>query len=376
MNKKVRILQVLGSRPTGGVGAVVYNYHSNFTNKDLIIDYLIFSDEQDGDFDQKVKKLGANVYILPALKYSRLFKLSNLFNCFLKNRKEKYDILHLHSVNIGFLVFPIAKKNKIEVLISHSHATMYSDKKINSIRNYILCLPLKKISNVYFSCSNAAGEFLYGKSNVDRGNVIIINNAIDCEKYKYNIEFRNQYRKLLDLNNKFVIGNVGRFNEQKNHKFLIDIFYNIQKIKTDSVLLLVGEGPLLDKIKNKVINLGIEDNVIFLGKRNDIDKILQAMDVFVLPSLYEGLPVIGIEAQTAGLPCFISDNVTKEVGIANVTYKSLQQSAQNWANDIVKFYDNYIRKDETKQMIHSGFDIKVESKRLEQIYIELKYSPK
>lgn len=303
-NEKVRVLNIIGKRPTGGIGAVVYNYQSHFTTGNVVYDYLLFAEEPYGDFDDKVEKLGSKVYVLPELRNSRLIYLYKKINEFFKIHGSEYDVVHLHSTNIGFLCYPIAKKYGIKNLIAHSHATMYSDKKLNAIRNSILCLPLKKMANIYFACSRAAGEFLYGKRMMESGKVYVLNNAIDYDKFKFNDCIRNKIRRELGLDNKFVVGHVGRFCEQKNHIFLIDIFCQVIKHNRDSVLVLVGEGPLKEEIKKLVKERNIETNVLFLGQRSDVNELLQAMDVFVLPSLYEGLPVIGVEAQASGFHVF------------------------------------------------------------------------
>lgn len=370
-NRKVRILNIIGKRPTGGVGVVVYNYQSHFTNKDLYIDYMIFSHGDDEDFDKKVKELGANVYIMPELGYLRVFDLYKKINSFFRENAYKYDAIHLHSTNIGFLCYPIAKRYGIRNLIAHSHATMYSDKKINAIRNLILCLPLKKWANIYFSCSIAAANFLYGEKFVKNGKVKILNNAINCNKFKFNKDIRKKLRLEMNINNKFVIGNIGRFNKQKNHSFIIDIFIKIKEKNDNSLLLLVGDGPLLEEMKLKVKEYNLENDVIFLGRRDDVQNLLQTMDVFLLPSLYEGLPVVGVEAQASGLPCIMSDTISKEVNINNVKYMSLNKSAEIWAEEILEMYHNFKREDTIEKVKLNGFDIEVESKKLEEIYMNL-----
>lgn len=370
-NRKVRILNIIGKRPTGGVGAVVYNYQSHFTNKNLYIDYMIFSDNDEEDFDRKVKELGSNVYIMPELRYLRIFDLYKKINNFFRENAYKYDAIHLHSPNIGFLCYPIAKRYGIKNLISHSHATMYSDKKINAIRNLILCLPLKKWANIYFSCSVAAANFLYGEKFVKNGKVKILNNAIDCNRFKFNKDIRKELRSEMNINDKFVIGNIGRFSKQKNHSFIIDIFMKIREKNDNSLLLLVGDGELLEEMKLKVKEYNLEKDVLFLGTRDDVQNLLQVMDVFLLPSLYEGLPVVGVEAQAAGLPCVMSDTITKEVDINNVKYISLDKSAEVWAEETLKIYENFKREDQIKKIRLSGFDIELEAKKLESFYIGL-----
>lgn len=369
--KEVRVLNIIGKRPTGGIGAVVYNYQSHFTDKNLKIDYMIFAEEKDGEFDKKVRALGSEVVVMPELRYSRILLLYKKINSFFKNNAYKYDIIHLHSANIGFLCYPLAQKHGIKNLIAHSHATKYSDKKINAIRNAILCLPLKALANVYFACSNSAAEFLYGKKFVESGQVTILNNAIDFDKFRYDENVRKEIRKSLKLDDKIVIGNVGRFNEQKNHEFIVDIFKKVKLKEPKAVLLLVGDGPLKNSIEEKVKILDLEDSVKFLGQRSDVNKLLQGMDIFLLPSLYEGLPVIGVEAQAAGLPCFMSDSITKEVNINNVQYLSLDRDSSFWAEYILDYFNKYNREANLDMIKESNFDIKRESIKLQEIYIDI-----
>ena len=222
-------------------------------------------------------------------------------------------------------------------------------------------------------CSELAGRWLFGNKEYDKGNIYLLNNAIDLDKFKYNESLRKEKRKELGINDDtLVIGHVGRFVEQKNHRFLIDIFNEIHKKNNNSVLLLAGQGPLMDEIKNKVISLKLEKNVKFLGQRNDIDKLYQAFDVFLLPSLYEGLPVVGVEAQATGLLCELSNDMTKEIKVLDTTrFVSLNTSAEEWATIILDDYSKFKRHDTTSEITKNNFNIKNETSKLENEYSEL-----
>lgn len=361
-----RVLNVIGKRPCGGIGSFVINYQSNFQPNIIKIDYLIFDDELQGDFDKKVSKLGSTVYVLPALKNRRLFSIWREIEKFFKVHAEEYVAVHLHSVNIAFMILTAARKNGIKNLLAHSHATMYSDKKLNGIRNYFLCLNLNKQATMYLACSRAAGQFLFGKNNSSE--IVILNNAIDCDKFKFSKLIRQEIREDLNLQEKYVVGHVGRFNEQKNHKFLINIFEEIYKINNKAVLLLIGDGPLVPEIDRMIKEKHLESSIMKLGMRNDVAKLLQGMDVFVLPSLYEGLPVIGIEAQASGLPCVMSDKVTTEVSIINVKFMSLKQDAYQWAVCINYMKNSIRREDAAKIVSDAGYNIKIEALKLQKIY--------
>ena len=179
----IRVLHVIGKRPTGGIGTVVKNYQRHINKEECVFDYLIFDDEPSGDFDEYVMALGSKVYVLPELKNKRLFSINNKIKDFFLKTGYCYDIVHLHSANIGFMVFRYAKMVGIKIRIIYSHATKYSDKKINSVRNYFLYKPTNKLANNYFYCSNLARQFLFNNVNI---NLYFMHNAIECEKYKYN----------------------------------------------------------------------------------------------------------------------------------------------------------------------------------------------
>ncbi len=186
--------------------------------------------------------------------------------------------------------------------------------------------------------SKLAGISEFGKKAVDSGKVIVIPNAIDTKKYFYDGDKRNRKRFELGLQDYFVVGHIGRFHPQKNHKFLLEIFKCIKEKQEKSKLVLVGDGPLRSQIENQIQKLGIEDSVMLLGSRSDVPEILQAMDVLVFPSLYEGLPGVVLEAQAAGLPCIVSDTVTEEVAITNlVKYLSLKREPYYWQMWFYKF---------------------------------------
>lgn len=364
-----KILHVIGKRPVGGIGAFVYNYQCHFKSKELQIDYLLFDDAPNGPFDDKVKALGSNVYVLPALKNTRLFYLWRKIDAFMQHVGCQYDAIHLHSVNIAFMCFPCAKKYGVKHLISHSHATVYSDKKLNALRNKILCKNLMNYATDYCACSVAAGTFLYGKDNMDK--VTVFNNAIECDKFRFDIEIREEVREALQLQNKYVIGNVGRFCEQKNQLFLLDIFAQCVKKNENAILMLVGDGPQIGEVKEKAKKIGVYDKVLFMGRRNDVPRLLQAMDVFALPSLFEGLPVIGIEAQAAGLPLVVSDTVTRELDLIGIDFLALDSGVERWSDNILSPTKMIEREVCWKIVTDKGYEIEKEAKRLVSYYQQM-----
>ena len=206
---------------------------------------------------------------------------------------------------------------------------------------------------------------------MDSGKVIILNNAIDTSKFSYNKEIRKSIRKKENLEGKFVVGHAGRFVNQKNHEFLIDIFYEIHKMDKNTELLLFGDGPLRQNIEIKVKNLKLESNVKFMGIKQNINEYMQAMDIFLLPSFYEGLPVVGVETQTSGLSCIFSTNVTEEAKLIEDTiYIDLDKGAKYWAEQALQFKETQ-RKDKSSLIAERGFDIKKEARKLQNYYLNL-----
>lgn len=309
--KPVIVAQIMGKWIGGGVESVIMNYYRHLDHTKVQFDFICDEDSTRIPYDE-IKKLGGRVFLVP--KYQKLPQylkaLEGLF------RKNQYCIVHSNVNTLS--VFPLyaAKKAGIPVRISHSHSTSNAREwKRNIIKN-ILRPFSKKYATDYFACSELAGRYLFGNKTFDQGKVKIIHNAINLDKFKFDPEARKKLRKELDIKEKtVVIGHVGRFVKQKNHDFLIDVFKEYHTKNPDSKLLLIGTGPLEEKIKAKVEKLNLSDSVLFLGQREDTNKLYSVMDVFCLPSLYEGLGMVLIEAQMNGLPCLASDEVPREAKI-------------------------------------------------------------
>lgn len=309
--KPVIVAQIMGKWIGGGVESVIMNYYRHLDHTKVQFDFICDEDSTRIPYDE-IKKLGGRVFLVP--KYQKLPQylkaLESLFH------KNQYRIVHSNVNTLS--VFPLyaAKKAGIPVRISHSHSTSNPKEwKRNIIKN-ILRPFSKKYATDYFACSELAGRYLFGDKTFDQGKVKIIHNAIDLDKFKFDPNARKKLREELGIDEKTtVIGHVGRFVQQKNHDFLIDVFKEYHTKNPDSKLLLIGTGPLEEKIKAKVERLDLSDSVLFLGQREDTNKLYSVMDVFCLPSLYEGLGMVLIEAQMNGLPCVASDKVPKEAKV-------------------------------------------------------------
>jgi len=362
----MKILYVLSCiTKNGGVQSIVYNYFNHLDKKDMQIDFLALL-PGDEEIEQDLIKQGCNVYHLKGSEEKDLFLFMKEIKKFFKEHHD-YDILHNHQTNLDFFYLRESKKWKIPVRIMHAHNTNCD---INWLRMTVLRLMSKVYANYYFACSEQAGKWMYGKNITKNKNFYVINNAIDVDKNIYNEEIRNKIRQENGITNNFVIGNVSRMTEVKNHKFLIDVFNEILKLDITSKLLLVGDGPLQEELKEKVKNLNIEENVIFYGTTNKVNEMLQAMDVFVLPSLFEGVPVSIIEAAASGVKYVITDNIDSHLNKSDLELKlSLNLTAQQWAKEIFEFSKSYKRMNQKKLLRESGFDIEEQSKKLEEIYI-------
>ena len=365
-NKPIRVAQIIGKWLGGGVESVVMNYYRNIDRSEIQFDFICDEDSTNIPYDE-IESLGGKVILIPP--YQKVIKYHKELKRVLK--EGNYKIVHSHINTLSVFSLFAAKCAGVPVRIAHSHSTTNKKEKSKNLMKQLLRQFSKVFATDYMCCSELAGRWLFGDKEYDKGNVYLLNNAIDLDKFKYDEVVRREKRKELNIDDDtLVIGNVGRFVEQKNHRFLIDIFNEVHKQNENSILLLVGQGPLMEEIKEKVKSLGIEDSVKFLGQRNDINELYQAFDVFCLPSLYEGLPVVGVEAQATGLLCVFSDDMTKETKVLDTTeFLSLNQSAEEWAHNILYDVKKYKRVDTSKEMTAKNFNIKEETKKLEEYYL-------
>lgn len=352
----IRIAHIVGKMMNGGVEAVVMNYYRHIDRNKIQFDFIVDEDSTCIPREE-IESLGGRVYTVPP--YQKLGKyISALKSLFKENH---YKIVHSHINTLS--VFPLyaAKKAGVPVRIAHSHSTAAPGEWKKNILKYTLRPFAKVYATHYAACSRYAGEWLFGRRSMKRGEVTIFNNAIDLDKFKYNENVRNEVRKELGLEGKFVIGHVGRFCYQKNQEFLIDVFEEIYKRNPDAVLILIGDGLDRKKIEEKAKTV---PGIRLLGNRNDVDRLYQAMDVFVLPSRYEGLPVVGVEAQATGLPCVLSDKITEEAKMTeSVTFQSIETCPEIWASIILGYEYN-----RNVSGLSQQFDICNQAGRLENFY--------
>ncbi len=372
--KKVKVLLFVDRMRHGGIQQFLVENIKHMDKNKVDIDVLTLDDNETYPLENTIKELGCNFYKLKGVWINSpkdYLKYKKAINNFFKDHHD-YKVVHLNASSKNFLLLKYAKKYNIPIRIAHSHNIGFQTKnKLKIVFGNLLKHSLKKYATDYFACSYLAGAWLFGKKNVENKKVKVIHNAVDYQKFKYNEEIRDKIRKEFKVKKKeLLIGNVGRFTTQKNHTFLIDIFYEMTKINPNTKLILVGIGEKEEEIKTKVKELNIEDKVIFAGFRKNVNEIMQAMDIFLLPSLYEGLPVVGVEAQASGLPCFTSkDVVTSEVKITSqMHFISLKESASNWAKTILS--SDLTRKDTEEELKSAKYFIEDTAKELVEFYLK------
>jgi len=367
MKKAIRILHIVGVMDQGGVETLLMNIYRNIDKSMIQFDFLTHS-TQKGFFDDEIKLLGGKIYsVISPFSLKGIFQYKKQLTCFFTKHPE-HTIVHSHMNTFSGMILNIIKSPKIKTRIAHSHTTLAANKIKTPLSILAKFFGQNAITH-YFSCSQDAAKWGFGKYS---DQAIIFKNAIELEKYQFSEASRKQYRNKLNLKNKYVVGHVGRFNEIKNHNFLINIHENLIKKEKDARLLLVGDGPLLSTIKKKVQNRGLHDSVIFLGNREDVDKLLCAIDIFVFPSINEGLGIVAIEAQTSGLNCLVSDTLPSEVKVTPLLkYLSLDSGSDHWALHIQKY--KKIKKERDKfylKIKKQGYDIKEMSIWLQKFYLK------
>ncbi|MGN0632892.1 MAG: glycosyltransferase family 1 protein [Oscillospiraceae bacterium] len=365
----IRVLHEVVMMDPGGIETLLMNLYRHIDRDKLQFDFLVHRPDE-AFYDKDILDMGGKIY--RTAKFSPLpgeyRQHMNEIESVLSEHPE-YKVFHAHA-ELNLWPLMVAKKVGIPTRIAHSH----NAKTTLNLKYFFFLYEKMKIKNYctdMFMCSTPAGIWTFGKNAVESGKVRFIKNGIETERFAYSEKVRAEKRSELGIKDKFVVGHVGRFMQQKNHDFLIDIFKEIHARRPDSVLLLVSDGRLIENIKAKVHALGLDGSVHFLGNRRDVNEIYQAMDVFLFPSLWEGLPLTGIEAQTSGLPVVMSDVITDEVCITpNVYTMSLKDSADNWAQKVLQVTENYKRRNMQKQAADAGFDISTTAQLLQEFYIE------
>ena len=356
----IRVLQVVTHMERGGLESTLMNYYRHIDRERVQFDFLVHRQER-AAFDDEIESLGGKLYRLPRLvpwSEGYLAALNHFFD-----EHPEYKIVHVHQDCLSSVILRAAAQHNIPVRIAHSH-NANQDKNLKYPIKLWYKRSIPKYTTNLFAGGKDAGAWMFGGAPYQ-----IINNAIDATAYSFNPKKRIEMRHQLGLADKLIIGHVGRFNPQKNHPFLLDIFAALLRKEPNAVLLLVGGGEDMLKIQAKAHALGIAEHVRFLGVRSDVADLMQAMDVFVFPSLYEGLGIVLIEAQAAGLPCVVSDTIPREAYLTDlVTAEKLSSSVEAWAEKILA-KRAIPRIDRRAEIAAHDFDITTEAVKLQEFYI-------
>lgn len=361
-----RVAQVMGEMNYGGAEAVVLNYYAAIDRARVQFDFIVEAGSSI-PHRERMEAMGARVFVLPSLKQPLAYLKSR---CELFQR-EGYRIVHVHRNALSGPGLLAAKQAGVPVRICHSHSTADPSEGLRAIVKDVMRPFARAFPTHRFACGALAGRWLYGARAMARGGVCILHNAIELDRYAYRDSVRQEVREALGLGAEArVIGHVGRFCHQKNHPFLLSAFASAHRGQQDLRLLLVGEGEGLAAAKQQAQALGIGQSVRFLGPRTDVDRLYAAMDVLVLPSRYEGLPVVGVEAQAAGLPCLFSDHVTREVAVTDrARFLPLDEGV--WADAMREYaLSGEARASDPAQLRAAGFDIHAEAERLLDFYLK------
>ena len=344
-----RILHIIGSLNRGGAEAFLMNLYRNWNRNEIQFDFALYDHEKDKNFYYEAKKLGAEIYYLP---YKSKGIIRNLKAIKSLVEEKKYTVVWRHTDSyFGALDLLGAKMGGAKHLILHSHNTKTT--KVKSILQPFLKPLINMILTDRFACGVEAGKWMYGNRKYE-----VINNGIDIEKYNYNELVRKEYREKFNVEDKIVLGHVGRFNKIKNQEFLLQIVKKMIEKKDNVILILVGDGELKNRVEHRAIEIGISEYVQFLGVRDDIECLMQMFDVFVMPSLFEGFPVVLVEAQTAALPCVVSTNISREVKISDYfQFIDLTKTPAEWRENIIEMAKK-VRVNRSQQMRKAGYDIK------------------
>lgn len=361
MGQPVRILHILGNTQLGGAESRIMDLYRHMDRSVVQFDFVVHSKEE-GYFNEEIRKLGGRIFRVPRFRVLNYFSYCRAWKKLLQEHRDadgrsEFHMIQGHMTSTAAIYLPIARKCGIETTIAHARSAGV-DKGLKGILTRFLRRNLSKKADYLFTCSELAGISVFGKKAVEQERTRFLPNAIDCQKFAPDPLVREKIRRELGIENCYVIGHVGRFHYAKNHEYLLRVFAELVKRKTrDYVLLLLGEGSGMEDIRILSRELGIGDKVYFLGNKSNVNDYYQAMDYFVYPSRFEGMPGTIVEAQTAGLRCLMSDTICKEVIATElVTTRSIREDPGLWADEIEQHlqYQRSSRVDEMKEL---GFDV-------------------
>lgn len=361
----VRVLHVVSVMRRGGVENMIMNLYRRMDQEKIKFDFIVHGQEI-GSYEEEIKKSGGKIFHVRTKKESFFGNLADIEKVV---RENNYNIIHVHQDAMSMFALKAAKKAGAKARIAHAHATSMPPSKIFS---YIYKYAIKRTTKYAahkFACSKASAKYLF---NGDIAETNYLYNGIEIEKFTFSKEVRSKVREENGWNDKFVVGQVANFIHPKNQMHTLNVFAEIVKTREDSVLVFCGEGSDLAECKKRAKELNVEDKVCFLGSVDNVNDFMQAMDVLLLPSFYEGFPVTLVEAQCMGLPCLVSDTITEECKLTDkILYLSLEKPTRKWANEAIMLSE-MAREDCSNEVQKKGFDIKQVANWLEDFYLDLK----
>lgn len=372
MKDKIKILHFAPGFLFGGIESRLLDWYNEMDRSKIQFDLLKQSNNSDDTTNvRQFRKLGGNLYNIPPFSAKNLLSYIKCVDRFFKSNNQ-YEVVHSHSLTTGLFVLYFAKRYGIKKRILHARTTKtdggFVKKSINNLLKYLA----KRYATDYFACSSDAGIWGFGQNNVKRGKVLVIKNGIYLDKFKFNREARDKIRSELNITSRFVIGNICRLTTAKNIPFMIDVFANILKESKESVLLIVGDGPIRELINKQIENLGISESVIMVGKQDNIWDYYSAMDLFFSPSLWEGFGTTLLEAQVSGLPSIGSTGYPNEVKVFNsCTLIDLNTPLEYWAKQILLKINNSSRSEVDLSLLKErGYDVRLVAHFLQSIYVD------
>lgn len=363
----IRVLQEVATMDAGGVERLLYDYYTHLNTREIAFDFVIFDREKEGIFEKPLKEMGCRFHCVPRLKGFGLSYIRALWKIL---KGGNYQVVHAQRGSRSFFVLFLAWAARVPVRIAHSHLAFEPDA---NIVKHLKTVVFKRLCRIFatdlFACGDDAARFMWGTDNPEK--VHKMPNAIDTKRFQKALDNRDEIRRKLGIANKFVLGTVARIDIQKNPMYLLNVAHSVMQSGKNAVLLYVGSGPMAEEVRKRAHELGLDDFVRFLGVREDIPELLAAMDLFLLPSVFEGLPVTLIETQASGLPALVSDRVTREMDkVGLIRFLPLDEDMSCWTNAILESNANENRCLYAQKMLEAGYDISDQAQKLGAFYLQ------
>lgn len=362
-----RVLHIMAGADAGGISTVVLNYYKYMDKKKIRFDIAVTTNVV-GQNGERFKELGSKIYRLP-LKSEGIEQYKKELMHLLT--EENFDAIHVHENETSYVALSVAKIAGIKVRIAHAHTSAPTNSFVGELRRISGCFFNNYYATTLIACGQLAGDRVFGKKHMKKKKAYVLSNAVEIQKFAYCEQIRNDMRNELHVDDKYVVGMVGRLEHQKNCFFALSCFKHIHEKNENVIFLIVGNGEDEEKIREFIKIKNMDKYVRLLGRRSDVEKLYQAFDLFILPSLYEGFPVVAVEALTSGLPVILSDTITKELEFSKLV-KYLPLQSDYWIDEIAKGKENQYRENGWQDMKKHNFDITDTAKKLEMIYLGVK----